>query len=119
MQKSGQVCVHRIVAAVDCGTVVNPSGAEAQVQDGILFALSAAMKQEITVEKGQTVQSNFDTYDVVRMEEAPKIEVHFVPGSMPPHGMGEGAVGQTAPAVTEAIFQATGKRIRRLPIRSS
>jgi CO/xanthine dehydrogenase Mo-binding subunit len=109
--------VRRVVAAIDCGTVVNPSGVEAQVQGGILFGLSAALKQQITVEQGKVVQSNFADFPVLRFPEAPSIEVYIVSSPARPHGVGETAVAQAAPAVTNAIFHATGKRIRALPVK--
>lgn len=111
----GNFRVHRIVAAADCGTIVNRSGAEAQVQGGILFALSA-LRQEITVEKGAVVQENFSEFPLLRIQEAPEIEVELISNDFPPHGMGEGAVPPTLPAVCNAIFRAGGKRIRKLPI---
>jgi isoquinoline 1-oxidoreductase beta subunit len=115
---NGDVHVTRVVAAADCGLVVNPSGATAQVEGAVIFGLSAAMYQQIAVDGGRVVQSNFHDYPVLRMRDAPRIDVHFVSGSEEvPHGMGEGALPSIAPAVTNAIFAATGARIRRLPIR--
>lgn len=117
---NGQVRVHRVVTAADCGLVVNPSGAAAQVEGGVIFGLSAALGQEITVEGGRVRQSNFHDYPVLRLRETPVMEVHFVRSADDvPHGMGEGALPSIAPAVTNAIFAATGKRIRRLPVSSS
>jgi isoquinoline 1-oxidoreductase beta subunit len=114
---NGEVQVHRVVTAADPGLVVNPSGARAQVEGAVIFGLSAALYQQITVERGRVVQSNFNDYPVLRMREAPRIDVHFVDsGEESPHGMGEGALPSIAPAVTNAIFAATGKRVRRLPI---
>ena len=114
---NGDVRVHRVVTAADPGLVVNPSGARAQVEGAVIFGLSAALYQQITVENGQTVQSNFHDYRVLRMRDVPRIEVHFVDsGEGSPHGMGEGALPSIAPAVSNAIFAATGKRVRRLPI---
>jgi len=116
---NGAVRVHRVVTAVDCGLVVNPSGAAAQVEGAIIFGLSAALRQQITVEGGRVVQSNFHDYPVLRLAEAPRMEVHFVQGSEDsPHGIGEGALPSIAPAVTNAIFAATGKRVRQLPLRA-
>ena len=115
---NGAVRVRRVVTAADCGLVVNPSGAAAQVEGGVIFGLSAALGQEITVEGGRVRQSNFHDYPVLRPSEAPVMEVHFIPSTDDvPHGMGEGALPSIAPAVTNAIFAATGKRIRRLPVR--
>jgi isoquinoline 1-oxidoreductase beta subunit len=117
---NGGVRVHRVVTAADPGLVVNPSGALAQVEGAVIFGLSAALYQEITVEAGRVVQSNFHDYPVLRMRDVPRIEVHFVDsGEESPHGMGEGALPSIAPAVTNAIFAATGRRVRRLPIGTS
>ena len=112
----GFVSVHRVVCAVDCGTVVNPDGAKAQITGGVLFGLSAALHGAITIDLGQILQTNFDTYRVLRMPEAPVVEVHFVPSDAPPLGLGEPAVPPIAPAVANAVFAATGVRVRKLPI---
>ncbi|HEY7232883.1 MAG TPA: molybdopterin cofactor-binding domain-containing protein, partial [Gemmatimonadaceae bacterium] len=113
---NGSVRVSRVVTAADCGLVVNPSGARAQVEGGVIYGLSAALHQQITVDGGRVVQSNFHDYQVLRMRDAPRIEVHFVDsGEELPHGMGEGALPSIAPAVTNAVFAATGRRVRRLP----
>jgi isoquinoline 1-oxidoreductase beta subunit len=109
--------VHRVVVAADLGTVVNPLGAAAQIEGSIIFGLSAALKHEITVAKGRVVQSNFTDFPVIRMNEAPVIELHFVPSGGPPLSGGEPGVPAIAPAVANAIFAATGMRVRRLPIR--
>ena len=114
---NGDTRVKRVVTAADCGLVVNPLGARAQVEGAIVYGLSAALSQEITVEGGRVVQSNFHDFPAVRLAEAPAIEVHFVDsGDDAPHGMGEGALPSVAPAVTNAIYAATGVRVRRLPI---
>jgi isoquinoline 1-oxidoreductase beta subunit len=113
------VRVHRFVAAVDCGRVVNPDGVAAQIEGGIVFALSAALKGEITVEGGRVQQSNFHDYQMLRINEAPQIEVHIVSSTERPSGVGEPGVPPAAPAVANAIFAATGKRVRKLPIRMS
>ena len=112
----GTVHVPRVTCAVDCGPAVNPGQIEAQMQGGIVFGLSAALYGEITLAGGRVVQGNFDTYPVVRMPEAPAVEVHIVPSTDPQGGTGEPGVPPIAPAVCNAIFAATGKRIRRLPI---
>ncbi len=118
VEKSGAVRVHRVVCAVDCGTVVNPDTVKAQMEGGIIFGLTAALKTEITLEKGRVKQSNFHNYPMVRMSEAPaSIEVHIVPSEERPTGVGEPSVPPVAPALANAIFAATGKRVRRLPIR--
>jgi len=114
----GKVRVDRIVAAADIGRVVNVSGAEAQVQGAIIYGLSAALMEKITVEDGRVQQGNFNDFPALRMAEAPAIQVHFVPSDAPPLGIGEGALPAAAPAVCNAIFDATGKRVRTLPIDS-
>ena len=119
VSKSGAVKVHRVVCAVDCGTVVNPNIVRAQMEGGIIYGLSAALKSEITLKDGRVQQSNFHDYQVVRMNEAPPIEVHIVPSDAPPTGVGEPGVPPVAPALANALFAVTGKRIRRLPIRAS
>jgi isoquinoline 1-oxidoreductase beta subunit len=108
--------VHRVVAAVDCGQVVNPSIMEQQIQGGIIFALSNALRAKITIEKGRVVQGNFDDYAPLRMEETPVVEVYAVPSTESPTGIGEPSVPPLAPAVCNAIYAATKKRIRALPI---
>jgi isoquinoline 1-oxidoreductase beta subunit len=96
---------------------VNPSGAAAQVEGAIIFGLSAALHQQITVEGGRVAQSNFHDYPVLRLAEAPRMDVHFVRGTEDvPHGIGEGALPSIAPAVANGVFAATGVRVRRLPI---
>jgi isoquinoline 1-oxidoreductase subunit beta len=112
----GSVHVPRVVCAVDCGPAVNTGQIEAQIQGGVVFGLSAALYGEITLERGRVVQGNFDTYPLVRMPEAPVVEVHIVPSTETQGGTGEPGVPPIAPAVCNAIFAATGKRIRRLPI---
>jgi isoquinoline 1-oxidoreductase beta subunit len=114
-----QVKVDRIVAAVDCGTVVNLSGAEAQVQGGVLDGLSAALYGEITVERGRVQQENFHQYRLLAMREAPRVEVHFIQDTEKPSGLGEPGLPPVAPAVANAIFALTGERIRKLPLNPS
>jgi isoquinoline 1-oxidoreductase beta subunit len=114
---SGDLKVDRVVAVVDCGIVVNPTGARAQVEGGILHGLSATLHGQITIANGGTVQGNFDDYPILRIGEAPAIDVHFIPSTEHPQGLGEMALPSIAPAVCNAIFAATGKRVRRLPIR--
>jgi isoquinoline 1-oxidoreductase subunit beta len=116
--QDGTVRVHRVVCAVDCGRVVNPDTVKAQMEGGINFGLTAALKTEITLENGRVQQSNFNDYPMLRMFEAPAIEVFIVPSEEKPTGVGEPSVPPVAPALTNAIFAATGKRIRRLPIRA-
>src|SRR5713101_994381 len=119
VEKDGTVRVHRVVCAVDCGRTVNPDIVKAQMEGGIIFGLTAALKTEITLENGRVQQTNFHDYQMLRMFESPEIEVHIVPSELSPTGVGEPSVPPVAPALTNAIFAATGKRIRRLPIRAS
>lgn len=119
VEKNGNVRVHRVVCAVDCGRVINPDIVKAQMEGGIIFGLTAALKTEITLEDGRVQQKNFHDYQMLRMFESPEIEVFIVPSEENPTGVGEPGVPPVAPALTNAIFAATGKRIRRLPIRSS
>jgi isoquinoline 1-oxidoreductase beta subunit len=112
----GQVKVHRVVAAVDCGRTVNPTIIKRQIESAIVFGLTAALYGKITFKDGKVEQGNFDSYPMLRMSEMPKVEVHIVPSTEPPGGIGEPGLPAAAPAVTNAIFAATGKRIRRLPI---
>jgi isoquinoline 1-oxidoreductase beta subunit len=104
------------VVAVDCGRVVNLSGAEAQALGGVLDGLSAALFGEVTVHGGRTDQGNFDSYRLLRMREAPRIEVHFVDSTESPSGLGEAPLPPVAPALANAVFALTGERIRRLPL---
>ena len=114
---AGKVRVHRVVCAIDCGRYVNPDTIAAQMEGGIVFGLSAALHGEITIKDGRVEQSNFNTYPVLRMNEMPEVEVHIVQSTEAPGGVGEPGVPPIAPAVCNAIFSLTGKRIRRLPIR--
>jgi isoquinoline 1-oxidoreductase beta subunit len=115
----GGLRVQRVVCAVDCGLAVNPNGVKAQMESAINFGLAATLKSAITLEHGRVQQSNFNDYEVLRMNDAPPvIEVYIVPSSDPPGGCGEPGVPPIAPAVGNAIFAATGRRIRRLPIRA-
>ena len=119
VEKNGTVRVHRVVCAVDCGTAINPDTVKAQMEGGIIFGLTAALKSEITLKDGRVEQGNFHDYQMLRIFESPEIEVHIVPSSESPTGVGEPGVPPVAPALANAIFAATGKRIRRLPIRAS
>ncbi len=116
VSKDGAVRVRRVVCAVDCGTVVNPDTVQAQIQSAIIFGITAALYGEITVKDGRVEQTNFDAYQILRMNEAPAVEVHIVQSFEPPGGMGEAGTSAVVPAVTNAIFAATGKRLRKLPI---
>ena len=114
----GQVKVERVVAAVDCGLVVNPIGVEQQIEGGIIWGISSALGGEITFKNGAAEQSTYADFAVARMKDSPQIEVHIVPSERPtPSGMGEPPVPPIVPAIVNAVFAATGKRIRRLPIR--
>jgi isoquinoline 1-oxidoreductase beta subunit len=108
--------VHRVVAVVDCGQVINPSILEQQIQGGIVYGLGNALRAKITIEKGRVVQGNFDDYSPLRMEETPAVEVYAVPSTETPSGIGEPSVPPIAPALCNAIYAATKKRIRALPI---
>lgn len=112
----GAVKVHRVVCAIDCGLSVNPDSLVAQMESSVSFGLGAALQSEITFKDGMVQQSNFHDYQVMRMADMPKVEVHIVPSTEKMGGVGEPAVPPVAPAVTNAIFAATGKRIRSLPI---
>jgi isoquinoline 1-oxidoreductase beta subunit len=114
--REGKVRVHRVVCAVDCGRVVNPAIVKQQMESGIVYGLTAALKGAITIDKGRVQQSNFDRYEMLRIDEMPKIDVHIVNSEEEPGGVGEASVPPIAPAVANAIFAATGKRIRALPI---
>jgi isoquinoline 1-oxidoreductase beta subunit len=117
VSNSGDVRVERVVAAVDCGTIVNPNTVEAQIQSGIIFGISAALWGEITLKDGRVEQRNFNDYRVLRINEAPAIDVHLVASAEAPGGIGEPGTTAVMPAVANAIFAATGKRIRRLPVK--
>jgi isoquinoline 1-oxidoreductase beta subunit len=117
LEKDGNVRVHRIVASVDCGRVINPDTVKAQIEGGIVFGLTAALKTEITLENGRVQQSNFHNYPILRMFESPEIEVHIIESTEKPTGVGEPGVPPVAPAVANAILALTGKPIRRLPIK--
>jgi isoquinoline 1-oxidoreductase subunit beta len=114
--KDGRVRVERIICAVDCGRIVNPNIVVAQIEGGTIFGMTAALYGEITIKDGRVEQSNFDTYKSVRIDEAPKLEVHLVESTEAPGGIGELATAATAPALVNAIFAATGKRLRNLPV---
>ena len=116
VDKNGEVRVHKVVSAIDCGRVINPDSVKAQMEGGIVFGLTAALKDEITFEGGRVQQRNFHDYPMLRINESPEIEVHIVPSNEPPTGVGEPGVPPVAPAIANAIFAATGKRIRKLPI---
>jgi len=118
VSSSGEIKIHRVVCAVDCGRVVNPDTVAAQMESGIVFGLTAALYGEITFKNGRVEQSNFNNYEMLRLNEMPKVEVHIVPSEEALGGIGEPGVPPIAPAVANAIFGLTGKRLRRLPIRT-
>jgi CO/xanthine dehydrogenase Mo-binding subunit len=105
-----------VMRAVDCGTVFNPDTVRAQIRSAIMFGITASLYGEITLKDGRVEQTNFDTYEMLRMNEVPAIEVHIVQSFELPGGMGEAGTSAIVPAVTNAIFAATGKRLRKLPI---
>jgi isoquinoline 1-oxidoreductase subunit beta len=111
--------VHRVVAAVDVGIPVNPLSIEAQTQGGIIDGLSAAMFGAITIDRGRVMQSTFEDYPLLRHRDAPAIDVHIVPSTEKPTGFGEIALPPIAPAIANAVFAATGRRIRKLPFTAS
>jgi isoquinoline 1-oxidoreductase beta subunit len=118
--KDGNVQVKRVVAAVDCGLVINPIGVEQQIEGGVIWGLSSALKGEITFRDGAAEQRNYVDFEVARMRDAPVIETYLVNSKAErPFGMGEPPVPPIAPAIANAVFAATGKRIRKLPIRPS
>jgi len=112
----GEPRVDRVVVAVNCGQVINPNILEQQLHSAVIFGLSAALRGQITVEHGQIQQTNFDSYPILRNNEVPAIETHFVESHEAPTGIGEPPVPPLAPALCNAIFAATRKRIRKLPI---
>ena len=114
--QDGDPHVERVVVAVDCGQVINPNILEQQLHSAVIFGLSAALRGQITVEHGQIQQANFDTYPILRMNQVPAIETHFVESHEAPTGIGEPPVPPLAPALCNAIYAATKKRIRKLPI---
>ena len=116
--EGGKPRVHRVVDAIDCGQVVNPNILDQQIHSAVVYGLTNALRAQITIEKGRVVQSNFNDYEPLRMNESPKIEAHFVPSTESPSGAGEPPVPPLAPALCNAIYAATKNRIRKLPIQS-
>jgi isoquinoline 1-oxidoreductase beta subunit len=119
VSQSGDVRVRRVVSAVDCGTVVNPDTVKAQIESGLVYGISAALWGEITLKNGRVEQNSFPDYRVLRMNEMPEIQVHLVQSGEAPGGIGEPGTAGTAAALANAVFAATGKRIRRLPIQKA
>jgi isoquinoline 1-oxidoreductase beta subunit len=118
VSKEGKLKIHRIVAATDPGHAVNPQQIEAQVEGSFVYGLSAALYGEITIKDGAAEQTNFDTYNVLKMDEMPKVETVVMPSGGFWGGVGEPTIAVAAPAVLNAIFAATGKRIRDLPLKN-
>jgi isoquinoline 1-oxidoreductase beta subunit len=118
IRKDGKVRVHRVVTAVDCGHVVNPLSIELQVQSAIVYGLTAALYGEITIKDGAVAQSNFSDYEMLRLADMPKVEVVLVPSGGFWGGIGEPPLPPLAPAVCNAVFAATGKRVRSLPLKN-
>jgi isoquinoline 1-oxidoreductase beta subunit len=116
VDRNGDIRMHRIVSAVDTGIVVNPDTVVAQLEGGLIFGLTAALFGEITIDKGRVQQSNFHDYRMLRIDEVPKIEVHLIASGEAPGGIGETGVTAAPPALGNAIYAATGVRLRRLPI---
>jgi isoquinoline 1-oxidoreductase beta subunit len=112
----GQVRVQRAVCAVDCGRGINPDGVRAQMEGGLVFGLTAALMAGVTIENGRVRESNFHDAPILRIDQMPRVEVHIVESDQAPRGIGEMGVPPAAPALCNAIFAATGKRIRRLPV---
>jgi len=113
--EKGKIHVHRVIAAVDCGMVINPDGVRQQIEGGIVYGLSAALHGAITLDKGRVMQSNFHNYKPLRFSEMPEVEVHIVASGEAPTGIGEPGTPPIAPAVANALFKLTGKRLRRMP----
>jgi CO/xanthine dehydrogenase Mo-binding subunit len=112
----GELKVHKIVCVVDCGQMVNPRIVESQIESGIVFGLSAALWGEVTIASGRVQQTNFNNYRVLRSNELPELDVHLLDSDETPGGIGEPSVALVAPAICNAIFAATGRRLRTLPI---
>jgi isoquinoline 1-oxidoreductase beta subunit len=111
-----RIRVHRVVCAIDCGRPVNPETIRAQMEGGIVFGLSAALYGQITLKDGRVQQSNFHDYPVLRIDQMPEVEVHIVPSTEPPSGIGEPGTPLMAAAVCNALFALTGRRVRSLPL---
>jgi isoquinoline 1-oxidoreductase beta subunit len=117
VSRAGEVAIRKLTAVVDAGTIVNLSAAESQVQGAMLDGISAAWFQKLTIEHGAAAQTNFNAYRMLRMNQSPPVvDVEFIKSSAPPTGLGEPGLPAAAPAVCNAIFAATGKRVRTLPI---
>ena len=117
VSKRGKIKVHKITCVADCGQVFNSHIAKQQLEGGILYGLTATLKGEINIKGGKIVQSNFDDYQMLKLKDTPEINVHLMESHEPPGGLGEAGTPLIGPAVANAVFAATGKRVRRLPIR--
>jgi isoquinoline 1-oxidoreductase beta subunit len=115
----GKLKVHKLTCAIDCGHVVNPLILRQQIEGGAVYGLTAALKGAITIDKGRVQQANFNVYDMLRINEMPVIEAHIVPSTEAPGGGGEASTPPVAGAIGNAIFAATGKRLRKLPLRDA
>ena len=118
MAENGDFTVDRVVCVVDCGFAVNPLGIEGQVEGGLAYGLGGVAFGNIDIVNGEVQQSNFHDYPVMRLPQMPKVEVHILPSDEPPTGVGEQATTPIAPAVANALFNATGRRVRRFPLSS-
>jgi CO/xanthine dehydrogenase Mo-binding subunit len=116
ISERGKLKVHRVDCVIDCGLVINPDSVRAQLEGSIIMGMSAALFEQITLEDGRVAQSNFDDYRIARMRDTPEINVSIVKSDANPTGAGEPGISPIVPAITNAIFAATGKRLRRLPI---
>ena len=112
----GSIRVHRVVCAIDCGFAVNPDGIAQQMDSGVVYGLSAALHGHIDIEGGRVQQSNFHDYRALRLADSPLVETHIVPSYEPPQGVGEPGLPPIAPAVANAVFALTGRRLRTLPL---
>jgi isoquinoline 1-oxidoreductase beta subunit len=119
LSDAGLVTLQRVVCAVDCGSTVHPDNAIAQIEGGTLFGLSAALWNEVTLRNGRIEQGNFNDYRTIRIDETPEVQVHLVPSREAPGGLGETGTVAAAPALANAVYAASGYRVRRLPIMKS
>ena len=116
ISNKGKLKINKVHCKIDCGICVNPDQVIAQAEGGIMMGISMLLNEEITFENGMVVQSNYDDYKIAKMKHTPEIKVSIVESSLPPAGIAEAVVAPVIPSITNAIFDATGKRIRKLPI---